>query len=124
MQIPKIKYGKSEVNPWTDGKDTGFHGLETEYWAQDTANLAKNSVNFYLAELVLKIPSYFVFKSDLKDRWWAKTIFTVERLTGTFGDMFRNMIYGHKDKDGKRDDDVGLETHSSSYETLKIGELK
>lgn len=122
MEIKPIKYGHSEVNPWTDGKDRDFHGFETKDWAKDTGHLAKNSVNFHLAELLLKIPSYFIFKSDLKDQWWAKVMFVIERMTGTFGDMFRNFIYGHKDKDGKRDDNVGLETHAGSYDKLAIGE--
>ena len=120
--IKPIQYGKSEINPWTDGKDKDFHGFETREWAEETAKDATRSVNFHLAELLLKIPSYFIFKSDLKNEWWAKMIFTAERLTGTFGDLFRNMIYGHKDKDGKRDDDVGLETHAGSYKELQIGE--
>lgn len=93
---PKLGYG--EVHPSDDylslirnGK--GFNGFNNniddpksakgENWAKDTAKLANESINSYLVEMLLKIPSYFIVHSDLRDEWWAKCIFVAERLSGT-----------------------------------------
>lgn len=35
--------------------------------------------------------------------------------------MFRNLIYGHKDKNGKRDDNVGAEIHAGANPDYSIG---
>ena len=136
MTINITKIGLGEISPPDDyskpessGKQEVFAGYLNESpartedtkknWAVDTDNLAKNSIRTYILEAILKIPSYFLTHSELSDTWVAKAVFTIERITGTFGDMFRNMIYGHKDSNGNRDDNVGAEEFTRSEEDKK-----
>ncbi|MBI1858638.1 MAG: hypothetical protein HYR97_05965 [Candidatus Melainabacteria bacterium] len=124
MKIPSIhksQYGYSEVYPWDDCAHKDFQGFKGKEWAEETAKLSNHSVNSYIIEAILKIPSYFLFHSDLQDKWWAKGIFTIERITGTFGDMFRNMIYGHKNNNGDPDDNIGAEIAAGANEHFSVG---
>lgn len=116
MGIEPITYGYSEVAPFSDYKERDFPGFNNpphttkKDWAKDTLEKSNNSIKAYICELILKIPSYFVSQSDYSNTWWAKGIFTLERATGTIGDMFRNQIYAHKDKTtNKMDDIIGAE---------------
>lgn len=121
----------SEVAPRSDYREKGFEGFtnktgnrtssDIQQWAEDTTSLANYSVYSHLVELALKIPSYFVFNSDSKHTWWAKGIFAVERATGTLGDMFRNFIYSHKDKNGNLDDNIGAEIHAGYDPKYSLG---
>src|SRR3989338_3394819 len=124
-------YGYSEVSPFNDCRDRDFAGFNNEIsdadgkrrenWRADTAKYANRSIRSHIVELILKIPSYFISKSDLKNEWWAKGIFLAERLTGTFGDMFRNWIYGHKDTSGNYDDNVGAEIKAGADPNCSFG---
>ena len=122
-------HGNGEVSPSDDysklessGKEEIFPGYlnpgrtdeDKEKWASDTDDLAKWSIRSHIVEAALKIPSYFLTHSEFDDSWIAKIIFTVERITGTVGDMFRNSIYGHRDNNGNRDDNVGAEEFTRS----------
>lgn len=133
-QIQPIKYGHSEVSPRDDYahlKPDGFRGFNNDIddpkrerrdkWAKDTAGYANNSIYAHLAELLLRVPSYFISHSDLKDKWWAKGINGLERISGTLGDMFRNWIYGHRDLNGNMDDNVGAEIHAGANENYSLG---
>lgn len=121
MQIDKLNsclYRYGETSPHDDygasGNEnfTGYFNSENKNWANDTADLAKKSIYSHMVELVLKIPNYFIFNSDFIDHWWAKGIFTIERLTGTLGDRFRNQIYAHRDEKGEYDDNLGAEKYA------------
>lgn len=122
MQTPKIttvpyKYG--EISPYDDYENKGFNGYannateppseKTKNWADDTAHKANWSIYSYIIELPIKIASYFISHSDFKDGFMAKLFSSIDDFTGTLGDMFRNQIYAHKDKDGKRDDNIGAQ---------------
>ena len=124
-------YGYGEIAPFDDyskpessGKEETFAGYfnkgrseeDKKKWAQDTNEDAEWSIRWHLLETILKIPTYFLTHSDFDDTWVAKACFTVERMTGACGDMFRNKIYGHKDKNGNRDDNVGAEEFTKSEE--------
>ena len=130
MEINK-HYGYGEIAPFDDyrkpsssGKKEVFGGYlndptdrtetDRKKWAEDTDDLAKHSIRFHILETILKIPTYFLTHSDFHDTWIAKAVFTAERMTGACGDMFRNQIYGHKDKNGNRDDNVGAEEFTKS----------
>ena len=111
--------GKEEIfagylNGYTNNDAPGRTDYDRKKWAEDTDDLAKHSIRFHLVEAILKIPTYFLTHSDFDDTWIAKTVFTAERMTGACGDMFRNQIYGHKDKNGNRDDNVGAEEFTKS----------
>ena len=121
MEVNKLNsctYRYGEVSPHDDYGSTanenftGYFNSENKNWANDTADLAKKSIYSHMVELVLKIPNYFIFNSDFQDEWWAKGIFTAERLTGTLGDMFRNHIYSHIDENGEYDDNLGAEKYA------------
>lgn len=125
------EYKYSEVRPFDDCKKeqhpvfnnevTGHNNQDIEKWALDTAGLANKSIYAHTVELILKIPSYFISKSDLSDQWWAKTVFVLERFSGTFGDMFRNFIYGHRDRNGNLDDNIGAEINEGANPNHSVG---
>lgn len=127
------KYGYSEVHPFDDyqkeqhpvfnntTKDRSKKDIEK--WALDTAILSNKSIYAHLVELCLKIPSYFVGQSELSNEWWAKTLYVAERFSGTFGDMFRNFIYGHKDNNGNLDDNIGAEIKEGANPNHSVGKI-
>ena len=131
IQATKVPtYGYSEVSPFDDlrnlsGKDFNGFGNKTKTrntddilkWAKDTDKLATRSIYSYLAELPLKIVSYFVSHSDFKDTAWSKVFASCEDITGTLGDMFRNQIYSHKDSKGGYDDNIGAEAYARALNT-------
>ncbi len=114
------------ANPKSSGKKNVFAGYlndapersenDKKKWAADTDNLAKYSIRSHILEAILKIPSYFLMQSDFDDTWIGKAVFTTERITGACGDMFRNQIYGHRDKKGNWDDNVGAEEFTIAEE--------
>ncbi len=119
-------YGYGEISPFDDLKDLdgkGFSGFsnktesrdteEITKWAKDTDELATQSIISYLIEFPLKIVTYFVSHSDFKNTLWDKVFSSLEDITGTFGDMFRNQIYSHKDSKGEYDDNLGAELTAS-----------
>ncbi len=124
-------YGKGEISPPDDyskpessGKSEIFAGYlndapgrtetDKKNWADDTNKDAERSIRWHLLEGILKIPSYFLFQSDFSNTWIGKAIFTAEKMTGALGDRFRNQIYGHKDRNENRDDNVGAEEFTKS----------
>ncbi len=141
MQIntDKIRlYGHGEIsppddysNPKSSGKEEIFSGYlndtpsrtekDKEKWASDTDDLAKWSIRSHILGALLKIPSYFLTNSDFDDTWLTKIVFTAEKITDTFGDRFRNQIYGHRDRNGNRDDNVGAEEFAASEEGKNSG---
>lgn len=131
IKTQPIKYGHSEVAPRSDLKEKNFEGFanktgkrddgDIKTWAEDIASHANHSIYAHVAEFILKIPSYFISHSDLNDTWWAKSIFAIERITGTFGDMFRNSIYSHRDRNSNLDDDIGAEIHAGDNPNHSLG---
>ena len=108
----------SEVRPYDDHSDD-FNGLNNtveartpeskKKWADDTGSLARHSFYFYCIEAPLTFVTHFVENSEFGDTWVANLAYSGERLFGMLGDLYRNWIYGHKDKNGNRDDNLGLE---------------
>ena len=109
-------YGYSEVDPYNDGRDKGLACFGNEVngrtkedvkrWADDTYDKANYSIWSHLIEFPLTIGSYFLSYSDYKGNILAKIVTGASRLSGTLGGMFRNLIYAHKNTDGKKDDNI------------------
>lgn len=108
----------SEVRPYDD-HSTEFNGFNNSpekrtpenkrKWANDTGNLARHSFYFYCMEVPLRLVTHFVENSEFGETWLANLAYSAERLFGMSGDVYRNLIYGHKDKNGDLDDNLGLE---------------
>ena len=115
MQVRPM-YGYSEVDPYNDCKDDGiacFGNIvngrtekDVKKWAEDTFDNANKSIISYLIELPLSIASYFVSHSNYSDSFWLKTITALSRFSGALGGTFRNLNYAHRDRNGKRDDNL------------------
>src|SRR3989338_10350690 len=108
----------SEVNTSDDYESSGYKGfnnagrssVDIRNWAQETRSLAEQSISWHLAEIPLKIISYFL--KD-KENWWSKAFFMLERVADTGGGYKRNKIYDHEytDENGQKqkDDNLGAE---------------
>ena len=110
----------SEVRPFDDyrKKFKGFRNPvrgratnDTKKWADDTHKLAKYSFYLYCLEAPLKFVRHFVESSDYKNSFIANIVYSAERLFGMSGDISRNLIYGHRDSNGNRDDNLGAQEH-------------
>lgn len=120
MEIKKtlLTPNYSEVRPHDDYASQ-FNGLNNSIetrtdedkrkWANETGNLARHSFYFYCAETPLKLITHFVENSEFDNTWVANLAYSAERLLGMLGDVSRNLIYGHRDKNGNLDDNLGLE---------------
>lgn len=128
MQIEKsqLAHTYSEVRPYDD-HSSEFNGLnnsiekrsneDRKKWADDTAEQARLSFYFYCIEAPLKFVTHFVENSEFGDKWVVNLAYSGERLFGMLGDVYRNLIYGHKDRNGNWDDNLGLE----KFERQKLG---
>lgn len=118
IEKPQLRPTYSEVRP-SDDHSNEFNGFNNSIekrtvenknkWAQETGNLAKYSFYFYCIETPLKFVTHFVENSGFDNTWVANLAYSGERLFGMLGDLYRNLIYGHKDKNGNWDDNLGLE---------------
>ena len=128
--------GYSEVRPRDDyrGEFSGFRNRtnsrgkqEINKWANDTYNLATKSFYLYFFSAPLKFLRHFVESSDYSDSFAANAVYASERLFGMLGDVHRNFIYGHKDSEGNRDDNLGAQDHEIEKHghdsTLSIGRM-
>lgn len=70
---------------------------DVKNWANKTLSLAQNSIISHLIEIPLRIVSYFISHSELRETYWSKSLFALEKLASTLGGMFRNKIYARKD---------------------------
>ncbi len=105
----------SEVRPFRDdfpgfaSKADSRSDADVKSWASDSFSNAKIASLFYCAEAPLKLVRHFVEDSEYKGSMIANLVYSGERLFGILGDVKRNLIYGHKDSKGKRDDILGAQ---------------
>lgn len=103
--IPVNPHAFSEAASNDDGESINFRGFgnnhqshtQKETWVNKTKKLAWSSIYSGIAELVFKLATYFVSKSEDEESWWTKANDATDSLAGTFTNMYRNMIYARED---------------------------
>lgn len=111
LSSPKLNSTVGEAYPVNDYESLGFQGYNNNTrkkeditkWANKNHSFAKASICFHLAEIPLKLLSYFYSYNTDKDNQLSKGLFFLERLSDSFGGMFRNLIFG------RADDNLGAE---------------
>ncbi len=117
-----ILYRHSEANPFEppinpNNPEKSKIFQNSKEWAKETSRNANSSIYAYLAELPLKIISYFVLHSDFEANIWTKIFSAAEDLSGFIGDRSRNEIYSHKNEKGEYDDIIGEQEYTANKES-------